>query len=144
MMTSNQLDENHLHHKCGRGTDPLENWRSAVSNDNAYSEALFKTLKYTPGYPGKPFESIEKAQGWVSVFQHWYNEIHHHSALKFGTPSQHHKGEDIDILANRKAIYEAARKLRPERWSGSTRDWEPTQVVCLNPKKSKQQLSAYP
>lgn len=115
--------------------------RPSVSNDNAYSEALFKTLKYTPGYPGKPFESIEQAQAWVSVFQHWYNEIHHHSALKFVTPSQRHKGEDIDILANRKAIYEAARKLRPERWSGSTRDWEPTQVVCLNPKTSKQHLS---
>jgi len=113
--------------------------RPSVSNDNAYSEALFKTLKYTPGYPDRPFTSIEQARQWVSGFQHWYNEIHHHSALKFVTPNQRHKGEDLGILAARKALYEAARKKRPERWSRSIRDWEPTQVVYLNLKKSKRQ-----
>ena len=113
--------------------------RPSVSNDNAYSEALFKTLKYTPGYPDKPFSSVEQARQWVLGFQHWYNEIHHHSALKFVTPNQRHKGEDLGILVDRKALYEAARKQRPERWSGSIRDWEPKQVVFLNPKKSKQQ-----
>jgi transposase InsO family protein len=113
--------------------------RPSVSNDNAYSEALFKTLKYTPGYPDKPFNSIEQTRQWISGFQHWYNEIHHHSALKFVTPNQRHKGEDLGILAARKALYEAARKKRPERWSRSIRDWEPTQVVCLNSRRSKQQ-----
>jgi transposase InsO family protein len=113
--------------------------RPSVSNDNAYSEALFKTLKYTPGYPDKPFNSIEQAQQWVWGFEHWYNEIHHHSALKFVTPNQRHKGEERSILASRKALYEAARKQRPERWRGSIRNWEPTQVVFLNLKKSKQQ-----
>ena len=112
--------------------------RPSVSNDNAYSEALFKTLKYTPGYPGTPFNSIEQARQWVCGFQHWYNEIHHHSALKFVTPNQRHKGEDFAILAGRKVLYEDARKQRPERWSGSIRDWEPAQVVYLNPKKTKQ------
>jgi transposase InsO family protein len=112
--------------------------RPSVSNDNAYSEALFKTLKYNPGYPDKPFESIEQARSWVSGFQYWYNESHHHSALKFVTPSQRHNKEDIDILANRKSVYETARELRPERWSGSIRDWEPEQIVYLNPTKSKQ------
>ena len=53
--------------------------------------------------------------------------------------NQRHKGEDLGILAARKALYEAARKKRPERWSRSIRDWEPTQVVFLNLKKSKQQ-----
>jgi transposase InsO family protein len=112
--------------------------RPSVSNDNAYSEALFKTLKYNPGYPDKPFVSIEQARSWVAGFQCWYNESHHHSALKFVTPNQRHNKEDIDILANRKSVYETARKLRPERWSGSIRDWEPEQVVYLNPKKPKQ------
>ena len=113
--------------------------RPSVSNDNAYSEALFKTLKYTPGYPDEPFNSIEQARQWVLGFQHWYNEIHHHSALKFVTPNQRHKGEDLGILAARKALYEAARKQRPERWRSSIRNWEPTQVVFLNLKKSKRQ-----
>jgi transposase InsO family protein len=113
--------------------------RPSVSNDNAYSEALFKTLKYTPGYPDKPFSSVEQAQQWVLGFEHWYNEIHHHSALKFVTPNQRHKGEELGILVSRKALYEAARKQRPERWRGSIRNWEPTQVVFLNLKKSKQQ-----
>jgi hypothetical protein len=61
------------------------------------------------------------------------------SALKFVTPNQRHKGEELGILAARKALYEAARKQRPERWRGSIRNWEPTQVVFLNLKKSKQQ-----
>ena len=113
--------------------------RPSVSNDNAYSEALFKTLKYTPGYPDKPFNNIEHARQWVSGFQHWYNEIHHHSALKFVTPNQRHKGEDLGILAGRKALYEAARNQRPERWSGSIRDWQRTQVSFLKITKSKQQ-----
>ena len=112
--------------------------RPCVSNDNPYSEALFKTLKYTPGYPDKPFASVEQAQQWVTGFQNWYNGIHHHSALKLVTPNQRHKGEDIGMLADRKALYEAARKQSPERWSGSIRNWEPNQVVFLNPKKSKQ------
>lgn len=111
--------------------------RPSISNDNAYSEALFKTLKYTPGYPKMPFDGIEQARQWISGFQHWYNEIHHHSALKFVTPNQRHNGEDRAILAGRKELYEKARKKRPERWSGSIRDWEPVQVVCLNPGKSK-------
>lgn len=114
--------------------------RPSVSNDNAYSEALFKTLKYTPGYPAKPFESIDQARQWVAGFNHWYNEIHHHSALKFVTPNQRHKGEDLGILVDRKVLYEAARRHRPDRWSGSIRDWEPKQVVFLNPKKSKQRV----
>lgn len=49
--------------------------RASVSNDNAYSEALFKTLKYCPEYPSKPFESIEQARAWVTKFVYWYNDI---------------------------------------------------------------------
>ena len=112
--------------------------RPSVSNDNAYSEALFKTLKYTPGYPDKPFDSIKQAQQWVLGFSHWYNEIHRHSALKFVTPGQRHRREDADLLKKRSALYNAAKDSRPERWSGATRNWEHEQVVYLNPTKSDQ------
>jgi len=50
--------------------------RPSVSNDNPYSEALFRTLKYVPSYPSKPFEALEQARDWALGFQHWYNEEH--------------------------------------------------------------------
>ncbi len=109
--------------------------RPSVSNDNPYSEALFKTLKYHPGLPDKPFESLEQARQWVAEFVHWYNEIHHHSALRFVTPGQRHRGEDIAILEQRHALYEATKAQHPERWSGPTRNWEPEDTVYLNPAK---------
>jgi hypothetical protein len=110
--------------------------RPSVSNDNAYSEALFKTLKYHPGYPDSPFESIEKARSWVLGFAKWYNELHRHSALKFVTPDQRHRGQDITILKRRKQLYQAARAKHPQRWSGSIRNWQPDNIVYLNPNKS--------
>jgi transposase InsO family protein len=109
--------------------------RPSVSDDNPYSEALFKTLKYHPGYPDKPFESLQQAREWVVGFQHWYNEVHRHSGLKFVTPAQRHRGEDDLILEQRHALYEATKAERPERWSGPTRNWEIEQIVFLNPGK---------
>ncbi len=114
--------------------------RPSVSNDNAYSEALFKTLKYSPGYPDKPFDSIEQAQQWVLGFQHWYNEIHRHSAIKFVTPGQRHRREDVDLLKMRSALYNAAKAKCPECWSGAIRNWQHEQVVYLNPTKSDQKI----
>jgi putative transposase len=109
--------------------------RPSVSDDNPYSEALFKTLKYHPGYPDKPFDSLQQAREWVVGFQHWYNEVHRHSGLKFVTPAQRHRGEDDLILEQRHALYEATKAERPERWSGPTRNWEIEQIVFLNPGK---------
>lgn len=109
--------------------------RPSVSNDNPYSESLFKTLKYHPGYPDKPFESLEEARIWVAGFQRWYNEEHRHSSLKFVTPGQRHRGEDIAILEQRQQLYEEAKNQRPDRWSGKTRNWEPVKTVYLNPGK---------
>jgi transposase InsO family protein len=109
--------------------------RPSVSDDNPFSEALFKTLKYHPGFPDKPFESLQEARQWVAGFQQWYNEAHRHSALKFVTPAQRHRGEDTVILQQRHALYEAAKVRRPERWSGPTRNWEPEKIVYLNPGK---------
>ncbi len=110
--------------------------RPSVSNDNPYSEALFKTLKYHPGFPDKPFECLDEARQWVAGFQHWYNEVHRHSALKFVTPGQRHLGKDSVILKQRIALYESAKARRPDRWSGATRNWQPEEIVYLNPNNS--------
>lgn len=105
--------------------------RPSVSNDNPYSESLFKTLKYRPGYPEKPFRTIGEARIWVQSFVNWYNNDHLHSAIRFVTPSNRHSGKDIEILANRHRIYQTARGIHPERWSGKTRNWEHEAHVVL-------------
>jgi putative transposase len=110
--------------------------RPSVSNDNPYSEALFKTLKYRPCFPEKPFDSLEEARQWVAGFQKWYNEEHRHSALKFVTPGQRHRGEDAALLNQRAELYVVAKGRNPERWSGNTRNWTRPEEITLNPKKS--------
>jgi transposase InsO family protein len=107
--------------------------RPAVSNDNPYSESLFKTLKYRPAYPRRAFESLLAARQWVGVFVKWYNEEHRHSAINFVTPAERHAGLDTALLEKRAIVYEAAKNRRPERWSGATRNWQPVLVVHLNP-----------
>ena len=66
----------------------------------------------------------------------WYNNSHLHSSIQFVTPADRHAGRDVEILARRQAVYEAARAKRPDRWSGSTRDWTPAAEVVLNPGSS--------
>ena len=107
--------------------------RPAVSNDNPYSESLFKTLKYRPNYPRRPFENLMTARQWVSTFIHWYNHEHRHSAICFVTPAERHAGLDGALLGKRIALYETAKERHPERWSGATRNWQPVRVVHLNP-----------
>ena len=107
--------------------------RPSVSNDNPYSESLFKTLKYRPKYPLKPFAKVTDARDWVMGLVEWYNNEHRHSAIRFVTPTQRHEGMDEDLLAKRKAVYEAARDRNPKRWTGNTRNWESIQAVHLNP-----------
>jgi putative transposase len=107
--------------------------RPSVSNDNPYSEALFRTLKYRPSFPSRPFAHISAAIAWVERFVDWYNTKHLHSAIKFVTPDDRHFGRHFKILSARSRVYAAARRLHPERWSGKTRNWEPIRVVCLNP-----------
>jgi len=111
--------------------------RPSVSNDNAFSEAMFRTMKYHPAYPDKPFDTVEEARQWVKQFQHWYNEEHRHSALNFVTPAQRHRGEDQQILRRRSEVYTSAKAKRPERWSGKSRNWERPDGVILNPQKPR-------
>jgi len=107
--------------------------RPSVSDDNPYSESLFRTLKYTPSYPSKAFSSLDEARQWVSQFVDWYNNEHHHSGIQFVTPSKRHRGEDQKILAHRAVVYNKAKTRHPERWSGEIRNWEQIQTVWLNP-----------
>lgn len=109
--------------------------RPSVSDDNPYSESLFRTLKYTPAYPSKPFGSLQEARQWVLRFVRWYNDEHRHSGIQYVTPNQRHKGLDTDLLVERKKVYEKAKNQNPERWSGNTRNWEPVTEVWLNPPK---------
>jgi transposase InsO family protein len=106
--------------------------RPRVSDDNPYSESLFKTLKYCPEYPSKPFGSTEEANAWVNKFVFWYNNIHLHSGIKFVTPISRHEMRDNKILENRKKVYEEAKNKNPNRWSGKTRNWNKIEKVYLN------------
>lgn len=112
--------------------------RPRVSDDNAAVEALFRTLKYRPGYPRKPFASIAEARAWVERFVAWYNGEHLHSGIKYVTPNDRHEGRDVAILAARDAVYTNARSITPRRWSGDTRDWTPVATVTLNPDRRDQ------
>lgn len=107
--------------------------RPAVSNDNPYSEALFRTLKYRSDYPTRAFENLFAARQWVGTFVHWYNHEHRHSAVRFVTPDERHAGQDTALLAKRVEVYETAKARNPQRWSGPTRNWQPVRVVLLNP-----------
>jgi transposase InsO family protein len=109
--------------------------RPGVSNDNPFSESLFRTLKYRPEYPSKPFADLEAARSWVTGFVRWYNTQHLHSAIRFVTPEDRHSGRETTILAARQVVYERARSERPDRWSGAVRNWDPITEVHLNPEQ---------
>ena len=111
--------------------------RPRVSNDNPYSESLFRTMKYCPRWPSEGFKDLETVRDWVSTFTAWYNDEHCHSRISFVTPSQRHQGKDKDILERRKFVYEQAKEKNPCRWSGAVRKWEHVTEVMLNPDKSE-------
>jgi putative transposase len=114
--------------------------RPRVSNDNAYAESLFRTCKYRPDYPGKPFGSLEQARTWAQKFVRWYNHEHKHSGLKFVTPDQRHSGQDAAILARREQVYRDARNRHPGRWSQNTRNWKLEDQVWLNPERIRPEI----
>ena len=109
--------------------------RPRVSDDNPFSEALFRTCKYRPDWPTSGFASKEDAQRWVASFVAWYNHEHRHSAIRFVTPSARHAGEDRTLLERRTQLYTEARAANPSRWSRQIRNWSPVGDVCLNPER---------
>lgn len=110
--------------------------RPGVSNDNPYSESLFRTLKYRPSYPYKGFLDIEHARKWCIEFTNWYNNEHRHKNLNYVTANQRHNGESEGIFEKRRQIYEEAKKRNPRRWSGNTRNWSLEEGVWLNRRRN--------
>lgn len=108
--------------------------RPHVSDDNPFSEALFRTFKYRPEYPSS-FASMEAASTWGDRFVQWYNTEHLHSAIRFVTPEARHTGADHAILAKRFEVYQKAQNQHPNRWSGPIRDWSHIEKVYLNPEE---------
>lgn len=89
--------------------------RPHVSNDNPYSEAQFKTMKYRPDYPDR-FGSIEDARSWARAFFPWYNEEHHHTGLGLMPPAVVHYGAAERVRAQRQQVLSAAYAEHPERF----------------------------
>ena len=114
--------------------------RPRVSEDNPYSESLFRTLKYRPLYPGR-FSSIEEANLWLKGFVHWYNYEHMHSGISYVTPFERHYGKDIGILKTRRETYLRAYENMPKRWSRKPKNWEHEKVVGINYQQDKKVLN---
>jgi putative transposase len=91
--------------------------RPHVSNDNPYSEAQFKTLKYCPQFPSR-FGSIQDARVFCQSFFDWYNKEHRHSGIGLMTPEQVHYGMDKQILQHRSRVLAAAFEKTPNRFKG--------------------------
>lgn len=106
--------------------------RPRVSDDNPFSEALFRTLKYSPQYPRHPFATVTASRVWASVFVPWYNDVHLHSGIGFVTPASRHRQRDVAVLAARRVVYQAAQASMPGRWVGEPRAWTRPAVVSIN------------
>ena len=91
--------------------------RPRTSNDNAFSEANFKTVKYRPDYPAR-FDSVDQARSWMRRFVHWYNHVHYHSAIGGLHPADVHDGTAIDTVNHRQAVLDHAYNNDPTRFRG--------------------------
>ena len=107
--------------------------RPHVSNDNPYSEAQFKTLKYRPEFPDR-FGSIEDARAHCKAFFHWYNHEHRHSGIALFTPADVHRGLIEPRLRTRQATLDAAFRAQPNRFKGApSAARRPPNAVWINP-----------
>jgi putative transposase len=116
--------------------------RPRVSNDNPFSEAQFRTLKYWPGFPDR-FDSPQHGREVHRTFFPWYNHEHHHSALRYLTPAVVHHGRAEQVLAERHRVLTAAYLERPERFvNGPPRLERLPKAVWINPpEKSTPQIA---
>ncbi len=109
--------------------------RPRISDDNPFSEAQFKTLKYAPGFPGR-FDDIHHAQRHGRDFFPWYNREHRHGGIAMLTPEAVHYGLAAEVLAVRQAALDAAYRAHPERFpNGPPNVPTPPQAVYINPPK---------
>ncbi len=89
--------------------------RPRVSNDNAFSESGFKTLKYQPDYPGR-FRDSHHARSWVREFVVWYNQRHRHEGLNGVTPDEVYSGSHVALAHRRQRTLDDAFARHPDRW----------------------------
>lgn len=107
--------------------------RPYTSNDNPFSEAQFKTMKYRPDYPDR-FGSAPDARTWAHTFFDWYNNEHHHIGLGLLTPATVHYGQAPTLIAQRQATLTAAYVLHPERFvKGEPKPFPLPAAVWINP-----------
>jgi|TARA_B100000315_G_C14530471_1_gene565907 putative transposase len=113
--------------------------RPHVSNDNPFSEAQFKTVKYHPSFPDR-FGSLQDVRAWVQDFFDWYNNHHRHSSLGLMTPYMVHYGKAERVREQRKQVLETAYRVHPERFVRGISDPEPLpQAVWINPPNNKKE-----
>ena len=111
--------------------------RPHVSNDNPYSEAQFKTMKYRPDYPTR-FGCLQDARAWATEFFDWYNREHHHTGLALLTPADVHFRRAQAVLQKRQAVLQAAYEKTPERFVKGTPHPSPLpKAVWINPPISR-------
>jgi putative transposase len=107
--------------------------RPHVSDDNAFSEAQFKTLKYQPDYPGR-FSGVLHARGWLEPFFGWHNDDHQHSGLALFTPAEVFFGRVADVHRVRQETLDARYALHPHRFpNGPPKAALPPTEVHINP-----------
>ena len=107
--------------------------RPYTPNDNPFSEAQFKTLKYRPDYPAQ-FLDWAAAQSWLQAFFHWYNQEHRHTSLALMTPAAVHYGRATQVSQQRQQVLNAAYETHPERFRrGRPVAGTPSQEVWINP-----------
>lgn len=115
--------------------------RPRVSNDNPFSEAWFKTAKYTHDYPGW-FTDLDHARDWASTMINNYNTRHHHSALEGHTPAGVHDGTWLQVHHQRQATLDHLAAAHPERYRHQPKLKTPFATVRLNLEKSDQRLQS--
>jgi transposase InsO family protein len=107
--------------------------RPHVSDDNAFSEAQFKTMKYQPDYPGA-FASMAHARAWCQEFVGWFNEQHQHSGIALYTPAEVFYGQVEEVARRRQVALDKAYQANPERFpNGRPLARRPPEAVCINP-----------
>lgn len=108
-----------------------------VSNDNAYVESLFRTLKYVPTWPSSGFNTLEEARVWVNKFTRGYNEEHRKWYRLCDTGTAAH-GRRQNVVEPTPSGVSGSKSSEPRRWSRQTRNWQRRDSVTLNPEWEKQ------
>lgn len=114
--------------------------RPYVSNDNPFSEASFRTMKYRPGYPGV-FNDLDAARAYVDEYVRWYNTEHRHSGIALFTPAQVHDGTWVETWQVRDDALQAYHLAHPERFHRPPVTKMPAAVVGINLPKTPQLLT---